>query len=165
MGQEHVNLANEALVVEVVHWLEAAAHNTDLARIARRISERKPPFVVFDLIAHFSAGEITGVEHVVKHPVKDFQIAVGLTDQEMRLLREFIGTIPNSEIRIGFEESERNGELLCLSQLNYVPRGTNDAAIQGLQDQLSKIFALSNVAEDCVFEMQGEKPNNEIGER
>jgi hypothetical protein len=152
MVQQSGNMANEALVVEVVEWLETAAHNTDLERIARRIKERKPPFVVFRFVAHFVEGEITGIEYVVAHPVKDFQTDVGLTDQDMQLLREFVPTTPNTAIKIEFEMSGDGREMLCLSQVNYVPRGTTDQAVEELLGQMAKVFAVVGLPKDLVIE-------------
>lgn len=144
-------MTNEALVVEVAEWLEKAADNTDLERIARRIGERRPRFVMVEFVMHWFAGEITGIEYVVKHPVQDFQAAVGLNESEMSLLREFIGTNANSNIRIGFEMSDEKGELLCLAQLHHVPRGTTMEAAKEIENQLTKIFAVSTVSENAVL--------------
>lgn len=142
---------NEAFVVEVAEWLETAAHSADMARVARRVRERGKGFVQMELTAHFVAGEVTGLEYSVRRPVGQFQADVGLTDEEKRLLRDFVAATPSNDITIAFEPSPEHGEVLRLSQLNYVPRGTTQQAIDELKSQIEQVFNVSEFAEDCTF--------------
>jgi hypothetical protein len=141
-------MANESFVVEVAEWLEKGAHDTDLVRIAGRIRERKPPFVRMRIITHLEAGEIKGIEYVVEHPVKDFQAAVGLTDEEMGLLREFVTTNADPCIKIGFQLCQELGETVCISQLNYVPQGATQQASAEILGLVSRIFSVSQLHKD-----------------
>src|SRR5947209_4437722 len=122
--------ADEARVMEIVEWLEKAAHDTDLERIANSFikgivpvadSLDPKPIVTFQILLNFDGKELEMVEYVTMHPVAAFKDKTRLNKEELTLLKEFVETVPDSTIKIGFETDE-TGEWLCLHQLNYIPK-------------------------------------------
>lgn len=137
-------MTNEDLVMDVVRWLEKAAYNTDFElicqRIADRMQEELAPFVEFVIDIQYAGLEPTAVRYVARHPVTSFQPGVGLSDEEMQLLKEFVATTPDVNIRIWFETRENVGELLCLSQLIYIPKDQRNAFIEKLKVLMKSVI-------------------------
>ncbi|HWB13421.1 MAG TPA: hypothetical protein VG826_29625 [Pirellulales bacterium] len=138
------------LVYEVIAWLEKAAHDSDCFDILRRFSDGLPTTckaVGFDFSGAFCDRPI---DIKFRIPVSELKKATGLSDDGLAIVKQFLGAIPDGEIRAELVSDDNFGESIILHQLHWVPRELRaefQQKVRTISDLVKKLIALQEASE------------------
>ncbi len=135
-------MKDENYVLELVDWLERAAHHSDFEEIMKRFREGLP--TTCRAVGVNVQGLLTNgpLEIVFKIPISEFQRATRISNAELTKVKEYLATIPDSDVTVMTGTDSEIGEVIVLTQSYWVPSDQRPDFIDKVQKLTDGIAAI-----------------------